>query len=237
MKRCTKCGSEYEATPEFFERDPRKEGGIGSRCKPCMSRKALDWKARNPEAVAVARERGAKANRARREQDREARMRPVREWLDAHAELVADLEWWDEECRRNAEAQRLARLRPEAAEYARINGVCLMTARYHTLADARAKFITMKEIRRGLKGRRQRKANAVWDALPYDADELFDHLQALLRPGMTWDNFGSYWCLDHIVPYCTFGVATIGDDAWKAAFALTNLQPLTLEENAAKGVR
>ena len=34
-KKCSKCGEEKPATPEFFDRDKRRKGGIRSKCKEC----------------------------------------------------------------------------------------------------------------------------------------------------------------------------------------------------------
>jgi hypothetical protein len=58
------------------------------------------------------------------------------------------------------------------------------------------------------------------------------HLEALFKPGMTWDNHGE-WHIDHIRPLESFDL----QDAEQLAQAChyTNLQPLWASENLAKG--
>ena len=45
---------------------------------------------------------------------------------------------------------------------------------------------------------------------------------------MTWDNYGTYWEVDHIKPLSLC-------DAFEEAWQLSNLQPLTCSENRSKG--
>ena len=49
---------------------------------------------------------------------------------------------------------------------------------------------------------------------------------------MTWDNHGTYWELDHIVPFSSFDLT----DAiqFKQAVHYTNLQPLTKKDHKKK---
>jgi len=54
-------------------------------------------------------------------------------------------------------------------------------------------------------------------------------LEALFRDGMTWDNYGSFWHLDHMKPLSLFSKENIMD-AWR----LDNLQPLLRLENLRK---
>lgn len=37
LKRCSKCGEEKPATPEFFSRDKRRKDGLQSQCKHCVN--------------------------------------------------------------------------------------------------------------------------------------------------------------------------------------------------------
>jgi 5-methylcytosine-specific restriction endonuclease McrA len=51
---------------------------------------------------------------------------------------------------------------------------------------------------------------------------------------MTWENFGD-WHVDHRVPLASFNYASADDPEFRAAWALTNLQPLWKRENLRKG--
>lgn len=63
--------------------------------------------------------------------------------------------------------------------------------------------------------------------------EACDHLESLFDKHMTWDNWGTYWDVDHIYP---LAAATLEDRIeFLAVNNWRNLQPLEQGENARKG--
>lgn len=62
---------------------------------------------------------------------------------------------------------------------------------------------------------------------------LKNHIESQFVPGMTWDNQGSDWHIDHIVPISHFDLTT--KDGLCAANHFSNLRPLWAKENLAKG--
>jgi len=60
-------------------------------------------------------------------------------------------------------------------------------------------------------------------------EELKDYLQAKFKEGMTWDNWGKVWHIDHIEPLCSFDLTS--EDDFKIACHYTNLEPLYIEIN------
>jgi hypothetical protein len=55
------------------------------------------------------------------------------------------------------------------------------------------------------------------------------------RPGMTWENYGPVWHVDHIKPCAKFDLTD--PDQQRACFHFSNLQPLFADENLRKGGR
>lgn len=49
LKRCTKCGKDLPATPEYFYRDRSHADGLSSQCKECKAPAAAKWALINPE--------------------------------------------------------------------------------------------------------------------------------------------------------------------------------------------
>jgi hypothetical protein len=49
---------------------------------------------------------------------------------------------------------------------------------------------------------------------------------------MSWDNWGPYWEIDHILPLSSFNLNTLLEQ--KKAFNYKNTQPLTIHENRSK---
>ena len=53
-------------------------------------------------------------------------------------------------------------------------------------------------------------------------------------PGMSWDNYGPVWHVDHIIPVKSFSFESAECPDFKACWALTNLRPLWKHENMVK---
>ena len=58
-------------------------------------------------------------------------------------------------------------------------------------------------------------------------------VESKFEPGMTWDNYGSEWHVDHIIPLSAYDLTD--PEQQRQAFHYTNLQPLWAHENLAKG--
>ena len=50
---------------------------------------------------------------------------------------------------------------------------------------------------------------------------------------MTWENYGSGWQVDHIIPCSVFNLESEGHQ--KKCFHYSNLQPLWAKDNMSKG--
>lgn len=58
------------------------------------------------------------------------------------------------------------------------------------------------------------------------------YLESKFEPGMTWENYGSAWHIDHIMPCAIFDLSR--PEHQKRCFHFSNMQPLFREENQAK---
>ena len=83
---------------------------------------------------------------------------------------------------------------------------------------------------------RKRKNGQPWEKLVgYTLDDLVQHLERQFKRGMTWENYGRKWSIDHIVPVTAFAFTSADDPQLKACWALTNLRPLERIANIKKG--
>lgn len=81
------------------------------------------------------------------------------------------------------------------------------------------------------------KRGRKWQTLVgYTIDDLKAHLEAQFTDGMTWENIGQ-WHVDHIRPLSSFTIAGPDCPEFKAAWALSNLQPLWKPDNLKKGAK
>lgn len=85
----------------------------------------------------------------------------------------------------------------------------------HTISSA------IYRVLRGIKSDRH------WeDLVSYSIQELKKHLESQFDENMTWDNMGSYWEIDHIIPLNLFHYNTEQDEQFKICWSLVNLRPL-----------
>jgi 5-methylcytosine-specific restriction endonuclease McrA len=71
----------------------------------------------------------------------------------------------------------------------------------------------------------------------YTVNELINHLEKQFDGKMSWDNYGSYWDVDHRKPRSLFHYENAEDPEFKECWSLKNLQPLEHKENLRKGNR
>lgn len=51
---------------------------------------------------------------------------------------------------------------------------------------------------------------------------------------MSWDNYGEYWEIDHIIPKSQFDFTSYNDIGFQICWSLMNLRPLTVSENRSR---
>lgn len=84
-------------------------------------------------------------------------------------------------------------------------------------------------LKRGAKG------GAKWqDLVGYTAVDLMRHMERQFVDGMSWDNYGAGWHIDHIVPVSSFQIESPQDNEFQQCWALSNLRPLWARENLVK---
>ena len=66
-------------------------------------------------------------------------------------------------------------------------------------------------------------------------EEFEDHMREQYQEGMTDENYGTHWWIDHKVPRASFDMAN--PEEVRACFHWTNCQPLTKQQNLDKGGR
>lgn len=72
------------------------------------------------------------------------------------------------------------------------------------------------------------------DMTGYTLSQLRKHLERGFLHGMTWDNYGKEWHIDHIIPVSAFNFTSAKDIDFKRCWALKNLRPLWKIDNHRK---
>jgi hypothetical protein len=71
-------------------------------------------------------------------------------------------------------------------------------------------------------------------AIGYSWADLRTHLERQFLDGMTWENWGTAWELDHIKPVSLFKYKSIKTPLFRECWGLANLRPLWRDANAKK---
>jgi hypothetical protein len=61
------------------------------------------------------------------------------------------------------------------------------------------------------------------------------YLESRFKQGMTWENYGSFWEIDHIIPCALFDLSK--PDHQKRCFHFSNHDPLTVSKNRKKHIK
>lgn len=81
----------------------------------------------------------------------------------------------------------------------------------------------------------EKKGGRRWqDLTGYSLDKLIEHLESEFEEGMSWDNYGKLWHIDHYIPLSKFEFESFEDLQFKKAWGLSNLRPLRADLNMKK---
>lgn len=80
-----------------------------------------------------------------------------------------------------------------------------------------------------------KKMRRSWeDLVDFKLEELVRHLEKQFNETMSWDNYGSYWWVDHIKPISLFRYKSAEELEFRECWSLLNLQPLEKIANIRK---
>ncbi len=138
--------------------------------------------------------------------------------------------------KRNAERER-KRTREFMSKYQKTEKYKEWHSNYQKKRRTESKFAICESMRvlmwRALK---EKKKGLSWESLVgYNVDDLYNHLEKQFDDKMNWDNHGTYWEIDHIIPRKHFNYTKPEDPEFKECWELENLQPLEAIENRRKG--
>ena len=121
-----------------------------------------------------------------------------------------------------------------AANSQKINsyGTIYIRNRYKTDPVYRLTRSLRVRLQQAFKSQRVEKTQSTFNLAGCTKQELRHHLVSQFREGMTLENHGKVWHIDHIRPCSSFDLSDKAQAA--ACFHYSNLQPLFAEENLAK---
>ena len=100
----------------------------------------------------------------------------------------------------------------------------------------RIKVLMQNAIRLMIRSSGNKKELRSREYIGCSASFLRGWLEAQFHDGMTWDNYGTVWVVDHIVPLKWWDVGNFPQHLYEASH-YSNLQPMLTCDNLIKGAR
>lgn len=216
-KQCTKCKI-VKSLDDFHQ---RKNGRIAAECKCCHrayykehskihsqenTERSKIWQNANKEKRKAIKQRWIEKNPDYHKQYRD-------QYYKDHPNYNRDLYWKDPIQRREASKQ-FRKINPKHNQYYQ-KARCKTDVNFRILRNLR------QRMRFAMKNNKTEKTIKLIGCSIID---LKAYLELKFLPTMSWDNYGKYWQIDHIIPCSKFDL-TILEEQLKC-FHYTNLQPL-----------
>lgn len=83
--------------------------------------------------------------------------------------------------------------------------------------------------------RNNQKVGSTLNILGCSIEFFIAYLESKFTENMSWDNYGSLWHIDHILPCVSFDLSK--EDEQRKCFHYTNMQPLLAKDNLIKGTK
>jgi DNA repair exonuclease SbcCD ATPase subunit len=204
MKKCSKCKEEKPF--EEFSREKSSKDGRQRSCRECRKQYYENNKEKVREWQKQWYENNREKVRERKKQYRENNKEKILEYQKQYRE-------------NNKE-----KVRKRKNEW--------QNQRYKNDPEFRLRNSIRAAFRKFLKRSKEKPTSEYLKQCGYTRKELMKHLENQFDQNMTWDNYGSYWHVDHIIPRSVFDPTN--DQHIKWCWSLENLRPLEAWENMSK---
>lgn len=228
-KICSKCNKEKQLS-EFYP-NPRCKLGVEGQCKQCrkevadVRKEEKKLKDREYSSRPEIKEKRKQYSKRYYEQNKEKLKQQAREHYNSNAE-----QYHEYDRQRSKTEERIVYRRNYNETYYKNNREKLNAydRQRYTKRRENIKYVLGQAMAGGI--RRcigNNKADRHWEYLVgYTFEDLTKHLESQFTPEMNWDNFGSYWEIDHIIPQNIFSISSAEDKQFKICWSLANLRPL-----------
>ena len=232
---CKQCKTDKELNSSNFKPEKRTKLGFDSTCRECRCKRNSEIRANNPE-------RFKEIDRKARESERykQYQVNYQTENKDSLKSSNKERYYNDKEPYLKRSKEQKIRLGDEYKQYQKeykLRNRKRLSQQYleklKTDPVFKLKHTLRNQFRKLIKG--FHKQNSVLTYVGCDVESLKTWLSDQFREGMTWENHGSVWHVDHIIPCSVFDFSD--EDELSKCWNYTNLRPLFAEENLSKSDR
>jgi len=226
-KKCTKC--EVTKPLTLYHRDCTKKDGYKFKCKECSIALVKQYADKNRDTI-----NAKKAERRKDPKVKEKESAKYKEYyhkpeVNKRYEDYRNIpevkkrykDYRDDPANKERKKQQDIERRPEKNEKKK--------EKYATDINFRLRAIVASRLHKALM---RNKKYSTLDYLGCDIDFLRKWLEFRFDGNISWENYGSYWEIDHILPVSAFDLSD--QTQIDICFNWTNLQPLETAENRSK---
>lgn len=221
-KVCTMCNQEKPANNEHFSLHKHGKYGLNPRCKLCVRDICKKWAQTSHGKEYQAKYRAENAEKIKSFS---------KQWMDENREHVsAQRANYRKSNRDKLNALDKAKREKNPDVYAEIRR---RWKRKH-LSTARGRILNAMHVRISAAIKGNKGGESWFRIVGYTYEELHLHLERQFTKDMSWENYGTFWHIDHIVPVAAFDFDVQKRKAIRDCWALSNLRPLCAIENSRK---
>jgi hypothetical protein len=210
MKKCSICNILKDE--KFFSKDNQKKNGLRSNCKECKSIKDKEWREKNKEKKKNIDKEYYKSNSEKIKENSKI-------WYNNNKDRVAYIKtlWY----KNNSE--KISIYKNNQKEYMRE----YFKNKYQNDIRYKLRNTLNKRIRDCI-----RKNKNTVEYIGCDIEFLIKWLEFQFDKKMNWENYGTYWSLDHVKPCSSFDFEN--KEEIENCYNWKNLRPCTIQENSSK---
>lgn len=203
MKTCTKCKETKNLTD--FNNKKQSKDGYNTQCKICINKRNKEYREKLGDKF---RERQMKYYYKNHDKVLELKHRYTLKTKDKKSE-------YDIEYRANNK-EKIAAYKKEWTKN-----------KLKTDIEFKLKRNLRRRVHHALKG--SHKSDRTFNLIGCNISEFKKHIESQFQEGMTWENYGKEWHIDHIVPCFTFDLTD--KEQQKICFHYSNQRPLWATDN------
>ena len=245
LKTCTKCSKTFPQTPEFFQ-FIKERGNFMSICRQCKNQRSKAYVLRKQKTCNLKEKKCPTCRTVYPFTDdffafeksshtghstycrKCNKLRNTKYWINHPDKL---------EIRREKDKLTKQEYRKNNPNYYKKTNYLKSMYKYRKKKREQSSSYKLLESlrnrqREALKGLCKHKHTR--ELLGCSINEACKFIESKFQPGMAWQNWGSVWELDHIIPLAMFNLED--NEEQKFGFHYTNLQPLFIKQHKTKTI-
>lgn len=230
MEKCCSICKTIKPISDFY----LKKGKPDYLCKKCHLIKCKAYALKNKDKINLLAKEWAKNNKEKTKKNKTKwRLKNEtyhKKYRDEYHILNPDYQknhYWKNPEKARLKSKKFRKENPKYNQYYTAN-------KLKTDINFRIAYNMRHRILYALKNANSKKTTKTAKLLGCSTIELKNYLESKFLPTMSWNNYGNYWHIDHILPCTSFDLTKIEEQ--EKCFHYTNLQPLFAVTQTINGI-